>query len=213
MKSEKKIPVPQLVDEGDGSPQPYRDMADSQEVNDWFPRVYAELRRLASSYLRSESPGQTLQTTSLVNEAYLRLVGQRSVGWRDRQGFFAAAAISMRRILVDRARSKRARKRGGDASREPMDEAMAAFEERAGDLIELDQALRRLTSLDSRKATIVDIRFFVGLSVDETAAVLNLSSRTVAREWNLARAWLLGELERSQSSEGKGRNGPPNQEE
>ena len=176
------------------------DAEGTREVNDWFPLVYAELRRLASSYLRGEAVGQTLQTTSLVNEAYVKLMGQRSVGWRDRRGFFAAAATAMRRILVDRARSKRALKRGGNARREAMDEAMAPFEERAGDLVELDDALSKLAAMDHRKAMIVEIRFFVGLSVNETAAVLDLSPRTVAREWNLARAWLFGELERSRAA-------------
>ena len=161
----------------------------------WFPVVYAELRRLASSYLRKEPPGQTLQTTSLVHEAYIRLLGQHSVGWHDRRGFFAAAATSMRRILVDRARARHAEKRGGRARRVPLDEAVAAYSENAIDLVELGSALDRLTVRSPTSASVVEMRFFLGFSVEETATLLGMSPRTVAREWNVARAWLLGELE------------------
>lgn len=188
------------INEFPGSPsRPPMAPPNTNDVASWFPVVYSELRRLASSYLRGESPGLTLQTTSLVHEAYIKLMGQRSMGWTDRHGFFAAAATAMRRILVDHARARRAAKRGGKARREALDEATAQFEQRSGNLVELGDALDRLAVMDPRKASIVEVRFFMGLSVDETALLLDLSPRTVARDWNLARAWLLGELERAES--------------
>ncbi len=169
----------------------------TNDAANWFPLVYADLRRLASSYLRGEAAGMTLQTTSLVHEAYIKLTGQRSFGWTDRQGFFAAAATAMRRILVDHARARRAQKRGGQARREVLDDVIAPLEKQSGNLVELGDALDRLAAVDPRKASIVEIRFFMGLTVDETAVLLNLSPRTVARDWDIARAWLLGELERA----------------
>ncbi len=165
-------------------------------VDDWFRQLYDDLRALASSYVRKEGPGHTLQTTALLHEAYLKLAGQHSAGWSDRRGFFAAAATTMRRILVDHARKRKAQKRGGDQRRDALDETVALLESRGRDLIELDDALTRLAVFDPRKASIVEVRFFIGLSVDETAELLGMSPRTVAREWSLARAWLLGELDK-----------------
>jgi len=164
-------------------------------VDDWFRQLYDDLRALASSYVRKEGSRHTLQTTALVHEAYLKVAGQHSVGWSDRRGFFAAAATTMRRILVDHARARSAQKRGGDQRRDALDDTVLLLESRGGNLIELDDALTRLADFDPRKASIVEVRFFIGLSVEETAELLGLSPRTVAREWSLARAWLLGELD------------------
>lgn len=164
------------------------------QVGDWFGELYRELRQLASSYVRREGPAQTLLTTALVHEAYLKLAGQNSPGWRDRSGFFSAAATAMRRILVDHARHRKALKRGGDQTPTGLDETVALLESRGRDLVELDRALSKLAQFDPRKAAVVEVRFFIGLSVEETAEVLSMSPRTAAREWNLARSWLLAEL-------------------
>ena len=167
-----------------------------EAVGKLLPRVYDELRLLASSYLGGERTDHTLQPTALVHEAYLRLVGQRTVGWTDRAQFFAAAATVMRRILVDHARARKAKKRGGGQSRTPLDDAVAAFEERAFDLVSLDEALQRLSAIDERKSRIVELRFFGGLTIEDTARVTGVAVRTVEREWTMAKAWLRGELTR-----------------
>jgi RNA polymerase sigma factor (TIGR02999 family) len=159
-----------------------------------MPLVDRELQRLAHHYMRRENPGHTLQTTALVNEAYLRLVEQKHVHWKNRAHFFALAAQLMRRILIDRARSRRYAKRGGGAHRISFDEAMVVSQERGADLNALDEALERLTAIDSRKGKVVELRFFGGLSVDETAEALGISAVTVMREWSMAKAWLYNSL-------------------
>jgi RNA polymerase sigma factor (TIGR02999 family) len=159
------------------------------------PLVYDELRRLAGRYMRRERPGQTLQSTELVHEAYLRLIDQRSVHWQNRAHFFGIAAQMIRRILVDHARSRHARKRGGTACRVTLDEGVAAAPERHDlDLVALDEALNSLAAIDPQQGRIVEMRFFAGLSIEETAAALNISPATVKRDWTMARAWLFREL-------------------
>jgi len=158
------------------------------------PLVYDELHRLARHYMRGERMGHTLQTTELVNEAYLRLIDWKNVRWQNRAHFFGVAAQMMRRILVDVARSRRFAKRGGDACRVSLSEAADVSSERGEDFIALDEALQSLAVIDERKSRIVELRFFGGLSVEETAEVLKISPRTVMREWNLAQAWLYREL-------------------
>ena len=154
------------------------------------PLVYGELHRLAQRYMARERPGHTLQTTALVNEAYLRLVDSRQASWQDRAHFFAVCAQMMRRILVDRARSRQALKRGTDAPALELDEALLVVEERGADLVALDDALKRLAALDPRKGQVVEMRFFGGLSVEETTEVLKVSKETVMRDWKLAKSWL-----------------------
>ncbi len=160
------------------------------------PLVYKELRRLAHRYMGRERPGHTLQTTALVNEAYLRLVDCKQVRWQNRTHFFAISAQLMRRILVDFARSRRYLKRGGNAHRVSLDEALVVSQERNADLVELDDGLKALAAVDTRKSQVVELRFFGGLSVVETAEVLKVSPDTVLRDWQLAKAWLLRELSR-----------------
>jgi len=155
-----------------------------------MPLVYEELHRLAHQYMNKEHPGHTLQTSALVNEAYLRLIDQKQVHWQNRAHFFGIAAQLMRRILVDYARSRRYQKRGGDARQVDLDEAMIVSQERAADVIALDDALKSLAEFDARKSQIVELRFFGGLSIEETAQVLEVSPRTVMRDWTLAKAWL-----------------------
>jgi RNA polymerase sigma factor (TIGR02999 family) len=155
-----------------------------------MPLVYEELRRLAHHYMRREHPGHTLQTTALVNEAYFRLVDQKHVHWQNRAHFFAISAQLMRRILVDHARGHQYAKRGGGAHKVSLDEGAVVAQEQAADLIALDDALRSLAAIDERKSRIVELRFFGGLSVEETAEALKLSPRTVMREWSMAKAWL-----------------------
>jgi RNA polymerase sigma factor (TIGR02999 family) len=159
-----------------------------------MPLVYDELRRLAHRYMNRERLGHTLQTSALVHEAFLKLVDQRDARWQNRAHFFAIAAQSMRRILVDYARSRRYKKRGGDGCRVELEEAMIVSRERAAEVIALDDALKGLAEFDARKSQIVELRFFAGLSIDETAAVLNVSPGTVMRDWTLAKAWLKKEM-------------------
>ena len=159
-----------------------------------MPLVYEELRRLAHQYMSKERPGHTLQTSGLVNEAYLRLIDQKDVHWQNRAHFFGIAAQLMRRILVDYARSRRYQKRGGDARQVELDEAMIVSRERAGDVIALDDSLKSLAEFDERKSQIVELRFFGGLSIEETAQVLAVSPGTVMRDWTLAKAWLRTEI-------------------
>lgn len=160
-----------------------------------LPLVYADLRRIAARQLQAERPEHTLSATAVVHEAYLRLIGQRKVRLEDRTAFFAAAAQQMRRILVDHARRRSAAKRGGPEIRVTLDEEIAAGVARDLDLIALDQALEELAAFDPRVARIVELRFFGGLSLDDTAVAMELSRRTVAREWALARGWLHKRLE------------------
>lgn len=158
-----------------------------------FPILYEELKRLASHLLRGESTGHTLQTTALVHEAYLRLVGAE-VEWEGRRHFFGVAAQVMRRLLVDHARGRGRAKRGGSAIAVPLQEELAAGPGRPADLVDLDEALGRLSALDARRAQVIDLLYFAGLSYDETAAVLEISAATVHRDLRLARAWLYREL-------------------
>jgi RNA polymerase sigma factor (TIGR02999 family) len=157
------------------------------------PIVYEELRRLARYYLRGERPGHTLQTTALVNEAYLRLVDYKRMQWQDRAHFFAVSAQVMRRILVDHARRHNL-KRGGGVQHVSLDEALLVGGARSADLVALDEALLALARLDARKTQVVELRFFGGLSVEEIAEVLKISPVTVMRDWSTARAWLYREM-------------------
>jgi RNA polymerase sigma factor (TIGR02999 family) len=159
-----------------------------------MPLVYDELRRRAAAYLRRERPGHTLQPTALVHEAYLRLVDQRRVAWRNRAQFFGVAAAMMRRILVDHARANRSAKRSGMLSQVPLDPAIAVTQPVDVDVLDLDAALERLAAFDARKSRIAELRFFGGLSLKEVGDVLNLSLATVERDWQVARAWLFDAL-------------------
>ncbi len=160
-----------------------------------MPLVYAELRALAARYLSHESPSHTLQSTALVHEAYLKLIGQREVQWQNRAHFFGIAAQMMRRILVDHARHQHREKRGGPATTLHLDEAMAVSAPSADvDVVALDDALTALAAIDPRGARVVELRFFSGLTIEETAEVLGISSGTVKREWTSARAWLYREI-------------------
>jgi RNA polymerase sigma-70 factor (ECF subfamily) len=158
--------------------------------------VYRELRRIAGQCFRYERPDHTLQPTVLVHEAYLRLVGPGGVEWQNRSHFFAVAAQTMRRILVDYARTRKAQKRGGPAVRIDLPEALMISEEKSEQVLLLDEALSRLARFDPRQSRIVEMRFFGGLTEEEIAEVLGVSARTVKRDWSMARAWLLGEMTR-----------------
>jgi RNA polymerase sigma factor (TIGR02999 family) len=176
---------------------------DSAALDRLTPLVYEQLHRMARSYMRSERPGHTLQATALLNEAFLRLVDTRDVGWNDRSHFFAVCARVMRRILVDAARSRAAIKRGGHADRADhstainLDQLPDPASEMSAQVCALDEALNMLAQLDPRRAHVIELRFFGGLTVDETAQVLQTSPQTVMREWRLARAWLARELSQS----------------
>jgi RNA polymerase sigma factor (TIGR02999 family) len=167
---------------------------DEAALEQLVPLVYPELRKLARRYMRKENPGHTLQTSALINEAYLRLVDQQHVQWQDRGHFFAVATQVMRHILIDHARKYRYSKRGSGAQRVPLDEVVVIGQERAVDLLALDDALTSLAKIDERKSKIVELRFFGGLSVEETAEVMKVSSVTVMREWRIAKAWLHREI-------------------
>ena len=163
---------------------------DTEARDELLPLVYRELRRRAAGYLRQERPSHTLQPTALVHEAYLRLVGQQRMAWRNRAQFFGVAAQMMRRILVDHARGRRAVKRPGAAVRVMWDERIGATQPRSCDLLALDQALAELMTIDPRGAQIMELRYFGGLSEQEVAEVLSISRSTVTREWQAARTWL-----------------------
>jgi len=168
---------------------------EAKVLDDLMPLVYVELRRQAAGYLRRERSNHTLQPTALINEAYLKLIDQRDVKWQNRAHFFAIAAQAMRRILVDHARERKREKRGGAAENLPIDEALTIVsEEKAVDLVALDEALNKLVTFDERQAKVVELRYFSGLSIDETAAVLNVSNVTIRRDWNMAKAWLHQEI-------------------
>lgn len=171
---------------------------DQSALEQLMPLVYGELRRLAGAYLRRERVDHTLQSTALVHEAFLRLVNQRDVEWRSRAHFYGIAAQMIRRILVDHARSQHAEKRGSGAVKLALDEALAVPQQPGSDLdlLSLDDALHRLAELDGRQSRIVELRFFTGLSIEETAEVMQLSPATIKREWNSARAWLFREVTR-----------------
>lgn len=159
-----------------------------------IPLVERELHRIAKRCMAGERAGHSLQATALVNETYLRLVDAQHVNWQDRAHFLAMSARLMRRILVDWARSKQYQKRGGGALKVTLDEALAVTDERGHDLVALDDALQALAAFDERKSKVIELRFFGGLSVEETASVLKVSVDTVMRDWKLAKAWLLGEM-------------------
>jgi RNA polymerase sigma factor (TIGR02999 family) len=167
---------------------------DAAALEELTRAVHVELQRLARRYMRDERPGHTLQTTALVNEAYLRLIDWKNVEWKNRAHFFAVAGQIMRRILVDHARSRQNQKRGGNWRRVSFDEAALVFDGESPDLVALDEALRTLESADPRKGRVVELRFFAGLSVQETADVLGVSTDTVLNDWRTAKAWLLREL-------------------
>jgi RNA polymerase sigma factor (TIGR02999 family) len=168
---------------------------DQAALEQLTPLVYRELRRLARGYMRQERPDHILQTTALINEAYLRLIDWKDVRWQNRAHFFGVAAQLMRRILVDFARASNQAKRGGAMRQVSLDEAAAVSVERAAEFIALDEALSRLAIIDQRRSRMVELRFFGGLSEEETAEALKVSPRTVRREWSLARAWLYRELQ------------------
>jgi len=161
------------------------------------PLVYEELRRLARRYMRQQAKGNTLQPTAVVNEAYLRLAAIEGLQWQARTHFYAVSAKVMRRILADAARARFTAKRGGHAQRVDLKDSIDAIHPRSGELIALDDALAALEKVDERKARVVEMKFFGGLSVEETAQVLGIAPRSVMRDWNLARAWLMREMERA----------------
>lgn len=167
------------------------------------PLVYDQLKRLARRYMRRERAGHTLQTTALVHEAYLKLVGQHSPHWQGRAQFYGIAAQLMRRILIDHARRHLRQKRGGTQVILPLEEGLAFTPEHSEDLLKLDEALDRLSKLDPRQSRIVELRFFGGLSVEETSRFLNVSPITVKRDWAVAKVWLYGELRPDHGDDGK----------
>ena len=180
---------------------------DEAALNQLIPLVHDELRRMARRCLAGERRGHTLQATALVNEVYLRLVDVRHVNWQNRAHFLAMSARLMRRILVDFARSKRAKKRGAGAARVTFDEALVVAAEPRQDLAALDDALTALAGFDERKAKVVELRYFGGLSVEETASVLKVSVDTVMRDWKFAKAWLFRELGNERAPEERPRQG------
>ncbi len=167
---------------------------DEKALDELVPRVHHELHRLAHLYMRRERMNHTLQTTALVNEAYIRLIDAKEVDWRDRAHFFAISSNLMRRILVDFARTRGYQKRGGKAKKVVLDEELLASPEPDADIEKLDEVLTALSAFDPRMAKVVEMRFFGGLSVEETAEVLKVSADTVKRDWRLAKVWLLNEL-------------------
>jgi RNA polymerase sigma factor (TIGR02999 family) len=174
-----------LVEWGDG---------DQSALNKLIPLVYEELRRMAHHYMARESPDHTLQTTALVNDAYLRLTDQKRTSWQNRAQFFGIAAQLMRRILVDHARSHAYAKRGGGTIKVPLDETNVVGPQRATEILALDEALNQLAMIDARKCRIVELRYFGGFTVEETATLLEVSDVTVMRDWSLAKAWLRREI-------------------
>ena len=168
---------------------------DRQVLDDLMPLVYSELKRQAARYLRNERPGHTLQTTALIHEAYLKLVDQRNVDWQNRAHFYGIAAQMMKRVLLDHAKARHRVKRGGAAENVDFDERLhVGSDEKRIDLIALDEALARLAKMDPRQAQIVELRYFGGLGVEDTAAFLQISPATVKRDWNSAKAWLKLEM-------------------
>lgn len=180
--------VTQLLEQfSDGKPQ---------AIEELLPLIYKELRRQAAQYLRKERPGHTLQPTALVHEAYMKLIDQRDVRWQNRSHFFGIAAQAMRRILIDHARTRGRNKRGGALPKVELEEGHAIQEALGIDVLALDQALTRLQAIDARQAKIVELRYFGGLSVQETAEAMGISPATVKREWTMAKAWLFDQLNR-----------------
>jgi RNA polymerase sigma factor (TIGR02999 family) len=173
---------------------------DRLALDSLMPLVYEELRALARHYLRMERPDHTLQSTALVHEAFVRLVGQKPPEWKNRKHFYGVAARLMRQILVDHARSHRAAKRGGGALKLGLTEGIAGKENKGVDILALDASLNRLAQLNSQQSQIVELRFFSGLSIEDTSEVLGISPATVKRSWTTARAWLFREMSRSAAS-------------
>jgi RNA polymerase sigma-70 factor, ECF subfamily len=169
-------------------------MPAESSLDEMFPLIYAELHRLAENYLRRERTGHTLQPTALVHEAYLRLRGQNTVDWENREQFLGVAASMMRRILVNHAEAKMALKRGGTQFHESLDSVSVFFNEHNLDLLALDEAMRRLEHLDPQKSRIVELKFFGGLTTEEAARIIGKSGATIEREWTFARAWLARNL-------------------
>ncbi|MBV8857812.1 MAG: sigma-70 family RNA polymerase sigma factor [Acidobacteria bacterium] len=167
---------------------------DKSALDELLPLVEKELHDLASHYMRRERPGHILQTTALVNEAYLRLIDQRDVKWQNRAHFFAISACIMRRILLNHARDRRRLKRGGSGFQVSLSEASVISAEKSDELLALDEALGRLAAIDERKGRVVELRFFGGMSVEEVAEVLEIGTATVMRDWNMAKAWLMREM-------------------
>ena len=167
---------------------------DEHALGELTPVVYRELRAVARRYMAGERPGHTLQATALINEAYIRLIDWKNVRWQNRAHFFAVCAGMMRRILVDSARARGYAKRGGGVRPIPLEDSMVISPERDREILALDDALSRLVAVDERKSKVVELRFFGGLSVDETAEILKVSRRTVINDWNLAKAWLYREM-------------------
>ncbi len=165
-----------------------------QAFDQLTPLVYNELRKIASRYLRQERKGHTIQTTDLVHETYLRLIDEAHFSWENRAHFFAVAARAMRQLLVENARKRKAKKRGGGAVNLSLDEGAVMAEQKSDEILALEEALQTLEKLDERMTRIVELRYFSGLTIEETAAVLSISPATVKREWNTARAWLAKEM-------------------
>lgn len=170
---------------------------DRAALNQLMPLVYGELRRMAKRYMAGQTPGHTLQTTALIHEAFLKLVGQEDKRWQNRAHFFGVAAQAMRHILVDYARARQATKRGGEARAVSLDKAALVTNDQAGEVVALDDALSRLAELAPRQSRVVELRYFGGLSIEETAEVLKISPETVTRDWRMAKVWLLRELQQS----------------
>lgn len=166
----------------------------TEAIDELMPLVYEELKRMAKSYMNSQPFGHTLQTTALIHEAYLKLSDQKDKQWQNRSHFFAVAAQAMRHILVDHARSHQTQKRGSETQIILLEDAAIISQERANELVALDEALQKLSALDERKCRVVELRYFGGLSVEETAEVLKVSIPTVMRDWRFAKTWLLREL-------------------
>jgi RNA polymerase sigma-70 factor (ECF subfamily) len=188
-----EIPAPPTGEDITSLLQAWR-TGDQSALERLVPQVYAELHRLAQHYMANEQPDVTLQPTALVNELYLRLVEIRRIAWTDRTHFFAVCGRLMRRVLVDLARSRNSLKRGGGTVQVPINDHVAMYPETAVDVVALDNALDRLAAFDTRKSRVVELRFFGGLDVQETAAVLEVSEETVLRDWRLAKVWLFREL-------------------
>jgi RNA polymerase sigma-70 factor (ECF subfamily) len=174
---------------------------DAEAAFTLMPLLYSELHRLAMHYMRSERPGHTLQATALVNEAYLKLIDQREANWESRSHFIAVAAQVMRNVLIDHARGRQRVKRGGLQQKVPLEDVVLISEEQTDDLIALDTAMKRLEQIDARQSRIVELRYFGGLTVEQTAEVLGISPKTVKRDWAVARAWLHRELRTARESE------------
>jgi RNA polymerase sigma factor (TIGR02999 family) len=184
----------QMLPPKDGTAPSEQARQSEQALSDWMVFLYSELRRLAHYYLEQERPNHTLQATALVHEAYLRLADQQEVRWQSRTQVIGIAAQMMRRILLDYSRSRESAKRGGGVSRVFLEESSLISKERATDVIVLDEALTRLAEVDAQHARVVELRFFGGLSIEETAEVLDVSPATVKRNWNVAKAWLARDL-------------------